>query len=472
MKKTAFLAAALFAATTAHGAENGNGPAQVPYNCDFAPSCEVAPGIYGNLNAPATSKFNLSVGGFIKLDYAYNSVNFGHNYSQMSPQALPKTSSLANQRDQSVFSARQSRIWLKANGPALLGAKTSSLLEFDFQDTNAAATTDFLNPSPRLRHAYANLDWGKTQFLFGQTADIFGLAIASTIDFRGNGGTGFPGTRNPQLRVTHRLALDKNNSIKILAGVQTPYQDNNSITNTKGGPGGTNGTPGTAGAAGDTWGALPNFAGQVLFISKALGVSPGAAGLIQNPFTAGFFGIYGNQDVNGNARRVDTWGIGFYTFVPLISSTDGKSREGTLTFEGQIYEAANLVTVAGTSATAASLVGTPGNLTAAKGYGLGSQLIYYPVQDLGISVGYGRRGALNYATYKNNSNFEKFNESLFANASYDLNAALRIAVEYQHLKTQYGNPVNVTANNGTSPLAGTSDFGQANVGRLAFYYFF
>src|SRR6266568_589215 len=150
-RKSVVLAAALFAATPVLAAENGDkGPAQVPFNCDFAPACEVAPGIYGNLQAPATSKFNLSVGGFIKLDYAYNSVNFGHNYSQMSPQAIPKTSSLANQRDQSTFSARQSRIWFKANGPTLLGAKTLSLLEFDFQDANAAATTDFLNPSARL----------------------------------------------------------------------------------------------------------------------------------------------------------------------------------------------------------------------------------------------------------------------------------------------------------------------------------
>jgi hypothetical protein len=471
-KTAALLATALLATTTAFAAEGNNNSEQSPYNCDFAPSCEVAPGIYGNLQAPATSKFNLSVGGFIKLDYAYNSVNFGPGYAQMSPQAVPKSSSQAAQRDQSVFSTRQSRLWFKSNGPTFLGAKTTGLLEFDFQDANATATTDVFNASPRLRHAFANFDWGKTQFLFGQTADIFGIAGAGTVDFRGAGGTGFPGTRNPQLRLTHRVDLNKNNSIKIVAGVQSPYQDNNSITNTKGGPGGTNGTAGTAGAVGDTWGAQPNVAGQVLFISKALGVAPGGSGLSQNSLTAGFFGLYGNQSVLGNKDEIDSWGVGFYTFVPLISSTDGKSRKGTLAFEGQVYEAANLVTVAGTSATAAAVVGTAGDLKPAKGYGIASQLIYFPTQDLGLTAGYGRRGAVNQDSYRNNKNFEKSNETLFLNASYDLNAAVRIAAEYEYLRTRYGNVVSVTSNNGTSALFGTSDSGQANVGRLAFYYFF
>ena len=48
-------------------------PLEKPYNCDFEPSCEVAPGIYGAMSSPVTSKFKLSLGGYVKLDYAHNS---------------------------------------------------------------------------------------------------------------------------------------------------------------------------------------------------------------------------------------------------------------------------------------------------------------------------------------------------------------------------------------------------------------
>ena len=471
MKKLSVLfAVTLLAGTPVLAEENGKAAAPAPFNCDFSPACEVAPGIYGNLQAPTTSKFNLSIGGFVKLDYAYNSMDFGTGYSQMAPQSISKTSSIANQRDQSTFSARQSRLWFKSNGPTLLGAKTTGLLEFDFQDASAPTTSDYLNASPRLRHGYANLDWGTTQLLFGQTDGLFGLASGSTIDFRSAGGSGFyTGARNPQIRLTQRVDLNSDNSIKLAVAVESPIQTNFSILGTAGKAGTTSGQAGTDGTAGDTWGAQPNVTGQVLFVSKALGVAPGYYGLSQKSLTAGFFGVYGNQNVQGNSKSVDTWGAGFYTFVPIIRSADGKSRAGTVAFEGQVYEAANYQTIAGTGATGASLVGTPGNLTGAKGYGIASELYYYPIQDLGFSGGYGRRGAVDYASYKNNPNYEQFNETFFINASYDLNAAVRVAAEYEHLHTKYGNVVDA---GGASGLAGLSDHGQANVGRLALYYFF
>ncbi len=458
-KMSLLLAALLLTAMPAMAQENDKGSTPAPFNCDFAPSCEVAPGIYGGLNAPTTSKFNLSIGGFVKLDYAYNSVNFGSVNAFMTPVQIPKTSSLAGERNQSVFSVRQSRIWFKVNGPTLLGAKTSGLLEFDFNDATGANIN--LNPSPRLRHAYANLDWGKTQVLFGQTTDIFGLAFGSTVDFRSGASTGYPNTRNPQLRVTHRFDLNKDNAIKAVVGIQTPYQNSDQVTNTNGAPGN----------AGDTWGDQVNYAGQLLFISKALGVAPGYYGLTQNSLTAGFFGLYGNESIQGQSPKLNNWGVGFYTFVPILRSCDGKTRARTLSFEGQVYEAAGLANPL--FATAATTVGTAGNLHAAKGYGIASQLYFYPIQDLGFSGGYGRRNALNYANYSNQNNFETFNELYFINAAYDVNAAIRVAAEYQYRKTQYGNAVSVSGTPaGSSPLFGNSNFGQANIARLSLYYFF
>lgn len=454
-KAAAVFAAAFMAATPVLAAENGTSE-PAPYNCDFEPACEVAPGYYGKISAPASSKFNLSVGGFVKLDYAYNSVNFGPT-GFLTPTNVPKDSAIASKKDQSIFSIRQSRLWFKLAGPSLLGAKSNGYIEFDFSSPNTSATNaENLNATPRLRHAYGNLNWGKTQFLFGQTADIFGILYGNTIDFNSGSQAGFfGGTRNPQLRLTQQVGFNKDNSLKLVLGVQQPYQSN--FNNNA-----ANGAAGTT--SGDSWGAYPNFAAQALFISKALGVSPGYYGQSLNNLTVGVTGLVGKQDVLGSKDALNSWGAAVYTFVPLINSKDGKSRAQTLTFEGQGYLAANV-----NGATAAQYVGTTGDLASAKGYGFGSQLIYYPTQNLGLSTGYGRRQALSANEYKFN-NYEKSNEVFFINSSYDLNAAIRVAAEYQQFETRYGNVTNVTT--AGSPLAGVADRGRAHIGRLALYYFF
>jgi hypothetical protein len=153
-----------------------------------------------------------------------------------------------------------------------------------------------------------------------------------------------------------------------------------------------------------------------------------------------------------------------YAFVPLLKSADGKSRTMTASFEGQAYMAANMSTV---GATAANLVGTGSDTSPAKGYGFYGQLIFYPTQELGITAGYGRRNAYNYDSYDGIANFEKYNSNLYVNAAYDLNAAVRVAAEYQNLKTEYGNVAN-----GAGGLAGLADSGTANIARFAAYYFF
>jgi hypothetical protein len=443
MKKeiVGFLAAAMLMASPALGQEVPQNTEPV-YNCDFKPSCEVAPGIYGKKSSPVTSKFNLSIGGFVKLDYAYNSVDFG-NTGALTPGsgAIPRTTSVAGESDQSIFTARQSRFWLKVAGPEFVGAKTSALIEVDFYGDSGAAAE---SPQIRMRQAWGSIDWKNTGILFGQAYDIFGPMVASTIDFRSGASFGTPNNpRVPQLRLTQKVDLTPANSLKLVLGLQDPNQNgnNNQVADTK-------------------FGTAVNVAAQAMFISKALGVSPGYWGLPMNSFTAGVFGLFGSEKValpTGN-KTVDSWGYGFYTFVPILKSKDGRSRAMTMTFEGEAYMAANM---AFNSATAHAFVGSVVNPNAAKGYGFDGQLIFYPVQDLGITAGYGRRNAYNYSDYQDTTNFQKSSTNIYANVAYDLNAAVRVAAEYQNVNTQYGAT--------TKSSAGT---GTANIGRFTLLYFF
>jgi len=407
------------------------------YNCDFQPSCEVAPGLYGKISEPVTSKFKLSIGGFVKLDYAYNSVNFGNTIPARAPAngQIAKSTSVAGQQDQSVFTARQSRLWFKVAGPTFFGAKTNALIEADFYGANGSNNE---NANVRMRHAYGSLDWKNTQVLFGQTSDIFGPAVASSVDFSQGSPYGTPNNpRVPQLRLTQKVDFNADNALKLVVGVQNPTQDTSDT---------------------GIYGSAVNMAAQAMLVSKALGVAPGFYGMSMNSLSVGVFGLYGSQKTAA-LGSVDSWGYGLYAFVPVLKSKDGKNRAMTMSLEAQAYMAANMNF---NQATAGTTVGTSG----AKGYGMYGQVIFYPIQDLGFTAGYERRNASNYASYTAN-NFEKSNTNIYANVAYDLNAAVRVAVEYQNLNTQYGRNVSVAGGN----LEGTGN-GTANIGRFAMYYFF
>jgi len=436
-KKASLLTSSLLLVATAVQAEE---PA--PYNCDFSPSCEVAPGVYGGMASPVTSKFNLSIGGYVKLDYVHNSNAVG----PISPGAPGGGLPAGGSKEESLFTAKQSRLWFKVSGPTFLGAKTNALVEGDFYGgTSLPAGNDM--PNLRLRHAYGSMDWKNTQVLFGQFWDIFGPAAADTIDFRQGATTGAPSNpRVPQIRLTQKFNIDPDNSLKFVLGVQQPSQDA-AVTG--------DGSASKTGGYGD----LVNAAGQVVFSSKALGVSPGFMGLGMSPLQIGLFGLAGNEKITGN-RSVDVWGYGVYGFVPIIKSKDGKHRDMTLSLEAQAYNSAGL-DVQG--ATAVALVGTAPNQSAAKGFGLYGQLKFYPTQDLGVTGGYMRRNALNYTSYRTtNPAFEKYNELYYGNLTYDLNAAIRVATEFEHMTTQYA----------ATPTGTTASFGQNNTFRVAAYYFF
>ncbi len=457
MKKVlGLIAAALLVAVPVLAEEVPLATAPV-YNCDYQPSCEVAPGIYGAMGTPAKSKFNLSIGGFVKLDYAYNSTNLsdgtkaGSNFV-LPAGPIPKTTSNAGREDQSILSARQTRFWLKVAGPTFLGAKTNALIEADF---NGPGTTTTDGGLLRMRHAYGSLDWANTQVLFGQTNDIFGPMLANTIDFQQGKGTGTPNEpRIAQLRLTQKINFNDDNSLKLVVGVQNPAQDTDSLT-------GANSVTTL-----DTWGSVVNGAAQVMFVSKALGQAPGFYGMAMNNLTVGAFGLAGSEKVGLGAtanRAIDSYGYGVYAFVPVLRSADGKNRAMTMSLETQAYMAANM---SFNAATGNATIGTAPNMSGAKGYGVAGQVIFYPTQDLGITGGYQRRNAYDYDSFTA-ANFEKTNELIYGNVTYDLNAAVRVAVEYEHMKTLYGN-----VTNGAGNLAGLSDLGQDNTIRFAAYYFF
>ena len=462
IKKAVFILAVAVLLTAPAMAQEGSPatPAAPTYNTDSKPSPEVAPGYYGKMLSPVLSKFNLSIGGYIKLDYTYNSSSYGNNIPAMENiQQAPRVGTDAYKQDQSLLTARQSRFWFRVGGPTFLGAKTNALIEADFYGGTSISNESSLI---RMRQAWGTIDWTNTQILFGQAYDIFGPAVASTIDFGSGASIGTPNNpRVAQIRLTQKVNFGANNSLKFVVGVQNPTQD---------------GVTDFAGYS-SNYGGMVNVAGQVMFISKVLGVAPGYYGQSMNNLTVGAFGLYGNSRMF-HKDVIDEYGYGLYAFVPVLKSKDGKSRAMTMSLESQGYIATGMKW---NYATAGDFEDTsPGQEpTGAWGYGVYGQLIFYPIQDLGITAGYGRRQASHYASYPDSTTTgsgasavtstginERFNEDVYVNLAYDLNAAIRVAAEYEHLRTQWdGNLVQNEVTKG-------SDWGQANVMHLAVYYFF
>lgn len=457
----------IFSASTMAAETQPASPAVPVYNTDANPDSEVAPGMYGKMSTQVISKFKLSIGGYVKLDYAYNSVNLGSN-GVITPisGAIPSkaingtganSATFANQ-EQSLFSPKQSRIWFKVDGPGFRGAKTGAFLEVDFYGDNSAAAE---SPMPRLRHVYGTIDWPRTQILFGQYWDMFAPMIASTEDFRTAAPQGAPyGPRVPQVRLTHRVDLNPDNQLKFVLAVQDPNQFGNNNN-----------------AVSGEYGPSVNYAGQAFYINKALGTAPGYMSLSMNPLTLGAFGLYGTGKAPSNANRsLDSWGYGMYAFVPIHGSRNGSDRTMTVAFEGQAYAAANLAYGGATSTSVVGTTptgGTPGAVSntfdpagrqsPARNWGFIGQLKFFPIQDLGFTAGYGIRYPFDDGDYVSIPNYQKWSRQIFTNVTYDLNAAIRLATEYQNIETRYGNVNGVAARDAS---------GVDNTIRLCAYYFF
>jgi hypothetical protein len=103
-----------------------------------------------------------------------------------------------NERVFTTFYVLHTRLAGKISGPDVFGAKARALFEGEFF---GLADTDV--NGYRVRHAFVELDWGKTQLLFGQFwHPMFQLETVPTQNFAA---PFVAYSRNPQFRLTHRM---------------------------------------------------------------------------------------------------------------------------------------------------------------------------------------------------------------------------------------------------------------------------
>ncbi len=160
--------------------------------------------------AQEKQEFGIKFSGFVKNDYFFDSrqtVNIREGHVLLFPLPIVKDADGKDINAQSSFNylSIQSRLTGKITGPDAFKAKTSGVLEADFfgnENTNFQDVNGF-----RLRHAYVNMKWTKTELLFGQFWNplFVHTCFPGVISF--NTGAPFQAfSRNPQIRLTQKFS--------------------------------------------------------------------------------------------------------------------------------------------------------------------------------------------------------------------------------------------------------------------------
>lgn len=154
-------------------------------------------------------KYGISFSGFIKTDYFFDSrenytIREGHFLLYPKEKQFDADGVDINDKASFNFLSIQTRLTGKISAPDAFGAKTSGVLEADFFGNENAAFVD--NNGFRMRHAFVRLNWKKTELIAGQTWHPFFIpaCFSAVISFN-TGAPMQPFSRNPQLRVQHRL---------------------------------------------------------------------------------------------------------------------------------------------------------------------------------------------------------------------------------------------------------------------------
>ncbi len=147
----------------------------------------------------------IKVYGFVRSDIFYNSrqnIEAIDGIFHIAPKPIELE---ANGADKNAVAQLEmlsiaTRIGLDISGAPILGAKSSAKIEGDF----AGFGTSYY--VLRLRHAYAKLNWDKSELLVGQTwHPMFGSVMPTTMSL--NAGSPFqPFNRSPQVRFKQNLS--------------------------------------------------------------------------------------------------------------------------------------------------------------------------------------------------------------------------------------------------------------------------
>lgn len=396
----------------------------------------------------ATSRWDVAIGGFVKFDMGYADQALGADYDR----ALRDSDVAENMGDEfgNLYTAAgETRLNVLIKGPEGWGAKTTGFVEGEFRGSTSASTYGAFS----LRHAYMRMQWKNDTLTIGQTWQKWAyIPLYSNILLGVNMLTAFDrGRRQPQIMWDHNF----NKNLSFSVGVISP---NNSM-----------GTFGNTRVDEFSLSGYPFGEAEVRWTSDACG----KIGTWQMLFALG--GFYGqNRKIipsittptapDYDDELVDAWGLAFKGFIPIIPEKKG-NKSGALSLYGMLFTTQNPSWYLGSLAVGPYNRGTSRNPDYAVPVLTGGWggVSYWFTHNLFASFWYG------YSRYHFSDRFIRriatdstveTQQQYAFNLSYDVNDAMRLGIEYDHIRTGYAKQ---------SLLSST---GHLNSVRVGAWYFF
>ena len=292
----------------------------------------------------ATSRWDLTIGGMVKVDYFYATQSSNQDITYAERQASGINTSSRDKYGATSWGVGESRLNFLVKGPDTWGAKTSAFIEGDFRSLTSnsvsAATRNNVEDYGlfNLRHAFMKFDWPTFSVVAGQTWSVPGNQPCFCLLGVNEIGSFNKGILVPQIYATWQATK----VFSITGGIMSPYSINSW-------PGGSIGSGPTI-DDGFQRSNMPLFFTEVLYKTDACGkIGPwmlqfGLGGIYgqEKPISSPAFGpvgdintgaTYANTVTSGsgpansvqywsyngyNSSTVDMWMVTFKSFIPII----------------------------------------------------------------------------------------------------------------------------------------------------------
>jgi len=461
----------------------------------------------------ATSRWDMTIGGYVKFDMGYST---GGNGQDAVNATVARTGYGAygniNDKYGNFFSyAGESRLNFLVRGPDAWGAKTSAFIEGHFRGNEYSGSTASAGAATSnagtfgLRHAFMQFDWPTSKLLIGQTWQKWGIlpTFANTLLDYNNLGPFLKGMRQPLVRFEQTIAKNWTWALGIISPTNTLGSNNTSYNGTGMVDSYTRSTmpfwEGSFGFTSDKCGNIGPW--QMLFALEGFYGRQKLINGLDATYGAGNTGTY---NVWFKDQDVDSWGISFKGFIPIIPEKKG-NKKGALSLSGVLFYSQNPgmfqapTTVGSGNSSYSSYWNSGANtVTTFSGsqlnqleysapvqFGGWGQVSYFLTDKLFVNGWYGYTATQVSDAWRTsictaagtcsalasgastNGNQVVGATQIIANIMYDVNAAIRMGFEYSWYKTTWAN-YDYAA---TGAIVGGKD-GTTSVYRVGAYYFF
>ena len=198
-----------------------------PASAPVAPPPEPAPAPKPPEAKPAvTSKWDMSLYGFVELDSAYDSTEGFNDLAGNA--AIARPGSYTAEHGQYTMSARNTRIGYRISAPTYNDIKVSGQIELDFfgnQPSPLSEAAFFQNATLRFRHANIKIETPVVDILMGQSWQLFGWQSyfhPNTVDLQGLPGQVY--SRTPQIRLSKKIPAGPVSVEVAVAALRSPQR--------------------------------------------------------------------------------------------------------------------------------------------------------------------------------------------------------------------------------------------------------